>query len=113
MFEERLLRRLKYLHRGSQRNFYTTEASIKDLCSRSTHSDTHNNIHHGVFPINVCYPKVTAKHSERMRLESVRLAYLNVCSLNKKTALLYDIIPDKKNLMYSVFVKRGISIMIF
>lgn len=90
----RLLRRPKYLHRGSQQNVHTTGTGIKIVCSRSKDSETQKRSLRGVCHANLCYPQLT---HQKMRLETARFAYclfifLNVRSLNNKTAVLHDII---------------------
>lgn len=92
-----LLRRPKYVHRGSQRNFNITGTDIKVLCSRPACTDIKQNISRGVCPANLCYPQqVSTTYSDKVRPGSIRFAHLNVRSLNKKSDLLYDIILDKK-----------------
>lgn len=91
-----LLRRSKYVHRGSQRNFNITGTDIKVSCSRPTCTDIKQNISCGVCPANLCYPQVSTIYSDKARPEFIRFAHLNVRLLNKKTDLLYYIILNKK-----------------
>lgn len=90
----KLLHRPRYLHRGSRRCFYPSPAGINVLHSSSRRSRHLNS--RGICSSNLHFPQKTLQNRVKNASSKIRLAQLNVRSMNKKAALLHDIILDRK-----------------
>lgn len=104
-----LLRRPRYSQQGSRRGLYASPAGINVLCSYSRDLGHLNS--HGICTSNLFYPQMSSGNKcSKIVTSKIRLAQLNVRSMNKKAASLYDIIWVG-NLTFFVFVRRGITQM--
>lgn len=90
-----LLRRPKYVHRGSRRNLHSSGAVINTVWSQRRLDRRHLSSRH-VCSANFSYLQKSTPSSCGVRLDTIRFAHLNTRSVNNKAASLCDIVLDKK-----------------
>ncbi len=90
-----LLRRPKYVHRGSRRNLQASGAGITSVWTQRRLDRRHLSPRR-VCPANFSYLQKSTASSGGVRLDTLRFAHLNARSINNKAASICDIVVDKE-----------------